>query len=90
LLAISMLVGSGWRAKGVGSARVAGAIGWARNHRLHRLSLRVFPHKAAAIALYRKYGFDHEGLRRKQVRWLNGGYRVGRPWPGFERARRRG
>jgi RimJ/RimL family protein N-acetyltransferase len=39
---------------------------------LHKLSLSVFPHNAAAISLYRKFGFEHEGVRRKQVRRANG------------------
>lgn len=69
---VAMLVASGWRGKGVGSALVAAAIGWARDRGLHKLWLSVFPHNAAAIALYRKHGFEEEGLRRKQVRRESG------------------
>jgi ribosomal protein S18 acetylase RimI-like enzyme len=39
---------------------------------LHKLSLSVWPHNAAAIALYRKYGFVEEGRRVKQVRRQSG------------------
>jgi len=49
-----MLVARDWRGKGVGSALPAAAIDWARDHGLHKLSLRVFPHNAAAISIYRK------------------------------------
>jgi len=39
---------------------------------LHKLSLSVWPHNAAAIALYRKYGFVEEGRRVKQYRRATG------------------
>ena len=69
---IAMFVARDWRGKGVGSALVAASIGWAREHDLHKLSLSVFPHNTAAISLYRKFGFEQEGLRRKQLRRANG------------------
>jgi len=61
-----------WRGRGVGSALLAEAIEWARERGLHKLSLSVFPHNAAAIALYRKFGFVQEGRRVKQCRRANG------------------
>jgi RimJ/RimL family protein N-acetyltransferase len=39
---------------------------------VHKLSLGVFPHNDAAIALYRKHGFEVEGRRRKHIRRANG------------------
>jgi L-phenylalanine/L-methionine N-acetyltransferase len=60
---LAMLVDRGWRGSGVGSAMVAAAIDWARNHGLHKLCLEVFAQNAAAIALYRKSGFVEEGRR---------------------------
>jgi RimJ/RimL family protein N-acetyltransferase len=39
---------------------------------LHKLSLSVFAHNAAAIALYRKFGFVEEGRRVKQYRRSSG------------------
>ena len=39
---------------------------------LHKLSLEVFPGNAAAIGLYRKFGFVEEGCRLKHVRRANG------------------
>lgn len=69
---IAMLVAKGWRGRGVGSALIEAAIAWAREHELHKLSLSVFPHNTAAVSLYRKYGFEQEGLRRKHLRRANG------------------
>jgi RimJ/RimL family protein N-acetyltransferase len=67
-----MLVDRDWRGRGVGSALVQAAIGWARGQGLHKLCLEVFAHNAAAIALYRKSGFVEEGRRVKQYRRASG------------------
>jgi putative acetyltransferase len=67
-----MAVASEWRGRGVGSALVVGAIEWARKHGLHKLTLTVFAHNTAAIALYLKFGFVEEGRRVKQFRRANG------------------
>jgi RimJ/RimL family protein N-acetyltransferase len=69
---IGMLVAADWRGRGVGTALVNEAIEWARSHGLHKLTLSVFPHNDAAIALYRKFGFEEEGRRSKQIRRANG------------------
>ena len=69
---IGMAVAREWRGRGVGSALLAAAIEWAREGGLHKLSLSVFPHNAAAIALYRKFGFVEEGRRVKHYRRANG------------------
>jgi RimJ/RimL family protein N-acetyltransferase len=65
---IGMMVSRDWRGRGVGSALVRAAIEWSRGRGLHKLSLSVFPHNDAAIALYSKFGFVKEGQRVKQVR----------------------
>jgi RimJ/RimL family protein N-acetyltransferase len=69
---LGMLVDRGWRGRGVGSALVASAVGWARSHGLHKLCLEVFARNTAAIALYRKCGFLEEGRRVRQYRRANG------------------
>jgi putative acetyltransferase len=69
---VSMLVGRGWRGRGVGSALVRAGIGLAREQRLHKLSLEVFAHNAAGIALYRKCGFAEEGRRIRHYRRASG------------------
>jgi ribosomal protein S18 acetylase RimI-like enzyme len=66
------MVAHEWRGRGVGSALVAAAIGWARERGLHKLSLSVFAHNTAAVALYHKFGFVDEGRRVKHFRRANG------------------
>ena len=63
---IGMMVAADWRGRGVGTALVAAAIEWARARDLHKLTLSVFPHNGAAIALYRKFSFVEEGRLTKQ------------------------
>jgi ribosomal protein S18 acetylase RimI-like enzyme len=67
-----MLVAQPWRGRGVGSALLAAAIDKARGEGLHKLSLEVFAHNDAAIALYRKFDFVEEGRRVKHYRRANG------------------
>lgn len=51
--------------QGVGTALLASLIDWAdRWAQLLRIELTVFSDNAAAIALYRKFGFEHEGTHR--------------------------
>lgn len=69
---IGMAVAKEWRGRGVGSALMSAAVDWAREQELHKLSLGVFPHNDAAIALYRKFGFVEEGRRIKQFRRESG------------------
>lgn len=69
---LGMAVAPAWRGRGAGSALLAAAIEWAREQGLHKLTLSVFPHNAAAIALYRKFGFIEEGRRVNQYRRASG------------------
>jgi RimJ/RimL family protein N-acetyltransferase len=69
---IGMAVERDWRGRGVGSALLEAAIAWARERRLHKLSLDVFAHNERAIALYRKFGFVEEGRRVKHYRRQSG------------------
>jgi ribosomal protein S18 acetylase RimI-like enzyme len=69
---IGMAVAREWRGRGVGSALLAAAIDWARERGLHKLSLSVFAHNEAAIALYRKFGFVEEGRRVNHYRRASG------------------
>ncbi len=69
---VGMAITREWRGRGVGSALMEAAIEWSRERGLHKLSLGVWPHNAAAIALYRKYGFVEEGRRVKQFRRQSG------------------
>ena len=69
---LGMLVAREWRGRGVGSALLAAAIERARADGYHKLSLEVFPHNAAGIALYRRFGFVEEGRRVGQYRRSSG------------------
>ena len=69
---IGMAIAREWRGRGVGSALMEAAIEWARERGLHKLSLGVFAHNAAGLALYRKYGFVEEGRRIKHYRRQSG------------------
>ena len=69
---LAMLVDRDWRGRGAGSALVRAAIDWARGQGLHKLSLEVFAHNEAGIALYRKSGFAEEGRRPSQYRRASG------------------
>lgn len=70
---IGMLVAREWRGRGVGSALMAAAIDWARARGdIHKLTLGVFAHNAAGIALYKKFGFVEEGRRVKHYRRQSG------------------
>ncbi len=69
---IGMSVAPSWRGRGVGTALLEGCVEWARERRLHKLSLEVFPHNEAALALYRKFGFQEEGYLRQHYRRRNG------------------
>ena len=69
---IGMQVAREWRGRGVGSALLAAAIERAREQGLHKLSLEVFAHNTAGIALYRKFGFVEEGRRVAHYRRESG------------------
>lgn len=55
-----------WRDHGVGTALMQAAIQWAReNPEVHRLELGVLTSNERAIHLYRKLGFQDEGIRKE-------------------------
>jgi RimJ/RimL family protein N-acetyltransferase len=69
---LGMLVAQGWRGQGLGTALLRAGIDWARDAGAHKVALQVWPHNRAAIALYEKLGFQHEGLLRRHYRRRNG------------------
>lgn len=69
---IGMMVATDRRGRGVGQQLLSIAIESARARGLHKLALSVFPHNAAAISLYLKFGFVEEGRRPKHMRRANG------------------
>jgi RimJ/RimL family protein N-acetyltransferase len=67
-----MMVAADARGTGVGSALLSAAVDWARGAGAHKVALQVWPHNEAAIALYRRFGFEHEGVLRRHYRRRNG------------------
>lgn len=65
-----------WQGKGVGSKLLAAALDIADNWmNLRRVELTVYADNEAAIGLYRKFGFETEGLLRdyglREGRWVD-------------------
>ena len=56
------------RGRGIGSALLADAVGWARSVGVEKIVLSVYAHNTAAIALYRKFGFVEEGRLARHSR----------------------
>jgi RimJ/RimL family protein N-acetyltransferase len=69
---LGMSVDAERRGRGIGTALLQACVDWARAEGLHKLALEVFPHNEAAIALYRKAGFEQEGLLRGHYRRASG------------------
>jgi RimJ/RimL family protein N-acetyltransferase len=69
---LGMLVAAGWRGRGVGAALLAEAVDRARKAGAHKIALQVWPHNAAAIALYERFGFEREGYLSRHYRRRSG------------------
>ncbi len=65
---LGLMVGAGFRRRGVGKALLSQAVEWARSVGIRKLELHVFPHNEAAIRLYEDFGFVREGFRHGQYR----------------------
>ncbi|MGQ9586196.1 MAG: GNAT family N-acetyltransferase [Anaerolineae bacterium] len=64
-----------WRGKGVGMALMGCALDWATAHPyIEKVSLGVLGDNARALALYRRFGFQEEGRRPREVRRGPGEY----------------
>lgn len=69
---LGMLVSEGHRGRGVGSALMEACVEWCRAIGTHKITLSVFPHNAAGLALYRKFGFVEEGRQVRQYKRRTG------------------
>lgn len=63
------------RGRGGGSALLQAALAWLDDSDMHKVELEVWPDNARAIALYERYGFEVEGLRRDHYRRRDGSLR---------------
>ncbi|MFI4938463.1 MAG: GNAT family N-acetyltransferase [Candidatus Berkiellales bacterium] len=59
---------SAFRGKGIGNQLMSTALNQAKSIGLTRIELTVFEQNKTAIALYQKFGFVVEGLKRKAVK----------------------
>jgi ribosomal protein S18 acetylase RimI-like enzyme len=69
---LGMMVAQEHRRRGIGGRLLDESLRWAREHGLHKVNLEVWPHNAAATALYRSRGFSVEGRLRRHYRRSNG------------------
>jgi len=53
--------------QGIGSQLFVAMEKWAREKQLHRLELTVMTHNKAGMALYKKQGFEIEGVRQQAL-----------------------
>jgi RimJ/RimL family protein N-acetyltransferase len=65
---LGLMVAATHRRQGIGQALLDTAVAWARESRVRKLELHVFPHNEPAIALYERYGFRREGYRNAHYR----------------------
>jgi RimJ/RimL family protein N-acetyltransferase len=73
LLGMAILAGS--RGRGGGRALMEAALEHARGTQWHKIELEVWPDNERAIALYERFGFEVEGLRRDHYRRRDGNLR---------------
>ena len=69
---LGMAVAAAWRGRGIGSALLAEGIDRARAAGAHKVTLQVWPHNSAAIALYERFGFQREGYLTRHYRRRSG------------------
>jgi ribosomal protein S18 acetylase RimI-like enzyme len=63
---LSMSVINGFRGLGIGSALMDYATDWAKKTReVEKISLSVFSSNVKALNLYKRFGFEIEGIRKK-------------------------
>lgn len=68
---LGMGVLAGWRGRGIGTRLLVETVEAAERAGLTRVELEVFRKNAAAIRLYERHGFVHEGVKR-QARIVDG------------------
>lgn len=56
------------RGKGVGTALFGAMITWAKEAAIHRLELTVIEHNTQALHLYKKMGFEVEGIKKDSLK----------------------
>jgi RimJ/RimL family protein N-acetyltransferase len=75
VVALGMSLLADVRGQGWGRAMLRAAIDHARGAQCHKIELEVWPDNERAIALYERFGFEVEGLRRDHYRRRDGSLR---------------
>ena len=73
--ALGMCIVADARGRGGGRMLMDAAMDWLRDSDMHKVELEVWPDNERAIALYERYGFEAEGLRRDHYRRRDGSLR---------------
>ncbi|MDV2581789.1 GNAT family N-acetyltransferase [Alkalibacillus haloalkaliphilus] len=72
---VGMMVDLRFRGKGVGRTLLASLLEWAKqNPTIEKVNLAVFSSNVKAIDLYKKFGFEEEGRKVKEIKFENGHY----------------
>jgi RimJ/RimL family protein N-acetyltransferase len=61
---LGLMVAASHRRLGIGRALLEAAVAWAEGAGVRKLELHVFPDNEPALALYERFGFHREGVRR--------------------------
>lgn len=75
VVSLGMCVVADARGRGGGRALMDAAMRWLQDSDMHKVELEVWPDNERAIALYERYGFRVEGLRRDHYRRRDGSLR---------------
>lgn len=59
---LGIVIGDGYQSKGYGAKLLQHMINWARNHRYKKIWLTVYSDNSQAMKLYKKFGFQIEGI----------------------------
>lgn len=70
-----MSVAKDFRGQGIGSLLLSALFEWATNNKtIEKINLSVHSNNERAIALYKKMGFEIEGVRKKDLKYKDGQY----------------
>ncbi len=70
---LGIAIRRGFRHQGIGRAMMEMSFEWAREMGIEKICLEVFSTNVNAIELYKKLGFEIEGIRKKQFK-IEGNY----------------
>lgn len=65
---LGIAVAADHRGRGIGTALMTEAFGWAKDVGVEKFVLSVYPNNRRAIALYERFGFEQEGRLARQSR----------------------